>query len=98
MDPMVWLYTALTRADFDGNGAWNLEETVDLPTAVRAATFGSAYANFVEDRRGSLTPGKDADVIVLSRDLFAEDDPQAILETRVTHTVVAGEVVHRAGD
>ncbi len=98
MDPMVWLYTAVTRADLDGNGAWNLEETVDLATAVRAATLGSAYANFVEDRRGSVTPGKDADVVVLSRDLFAGDDPQAILETRVTHTVVAGEVVHRAGE
>ncbi len=98
MDPMVWLYTAVTRADLEGTNAWNLEETVDLPTAVRAATLGSAYANFVEDRRGSLTPGKDADVVVLSRDLFAEDDPRAILETRVTHTVVAGEVVHRAGD
>ena len=98
MDPMVWLYTAVTRADLEGNGAWNLEETVDLATAVRAATLGSAYANFVEDRRGSLTPGKDADVVVLSRDLFAEGDPRAILETRVTHTVVAGEVVHRAGD
>jgi predicted amidohydrolase YtcJ len=96
MDPMAWLYTALTRADLDGNGAWNLEETVDLATAVRAATLGSAYANFVQDRRGSLTPGKDADVVVLSRDLFAEDDPRAILETRVTHTVVAGEVVHWA--
>jgi predicted amidohydrolase YtcJ len=98
MDPMVWLYTALTRADLEGNGAWNLEETVDLAAAVRAATLGSAYANFADDRRGSLTPGKDADVVVLSRDLFAVGDPRAILETGVTHTVVAGEVVHRAGD
>ena len=96
MDPMVWLYTAITRADLEGNGGWNLEETIDLATAVRAATLGSAYANFVDDRRGSLTPGKDADVVVLSRDLFADPDPQAILGTRVTHTVVAGEVVHRA--
>jgi predicted amidohydrolase YtcJ len=98
MDPMVWLYTAVTRADLVGNGAWNLEETVDLAAAVRAATLGSAYANFADDRRGSLTPGKDADVVVLSRDLFAVGDPRAILETGVTHTVVAGEVVHRAGD
>jgi len=45
-----------------------------------------------------LTPGKDADVVVLSRDLFAHDDPRAILETHVTHTVVAGEIVHRAAD
>ncbi|MEP6758617.1 MAG: amidohydrolase family protein [Actinomycetota bacterium] len=98
MDPMTWLYTAITRADLAGNGAWNVQETVDLETAVRAATLGSAFANFVEDRRGSLTPGKDADVVVLSRDLFALEDPRAILDTPVTHTVVAGEVVYRALD
>ncbi len=96
MDPMVWLYTAITRADLEGNGGWNLQEAIDLATAVRAATLGSAYANFVDDRRGSLAPGKDADVAVLSRDLFADPDPQTILETRVTHTVVGGEVVYRA--
>jgi predicted amidohydrolase YtcJ len=98
MDPMTWLYTATTRADLEGNGAWNLEEAVDLETAVRAATLGSAFANFLEDRRGSLRPGKDADVVVLSRDLFGLEEPRAILDTHVTHTVVAGEVVHRADE
>ena len=98
MDPMVWLYTAVTRADLEGNGAWNLEGDGRPHDGGTAATLGSAYANFVEDRRGSLTPGKDADLAVLSRDLFAEDDPRGILETHVTHTVVAGEVVHRAAD
>jgi hypothetical protein len=96
MDPMTWLYTAVTRADLDGNDAWNLDETVDLATAVRAATLGSAYANFVDDTRGTIVPGKDADLVVLSRDLFEPGDPLAILDTQVTHTVVAGEVVHRA--
>ncbi|HLB39735.1 MAG TPA: amidohydrolase family protein [Actinomycetota bacterium] len=96
MDPMIWLYTAVSRADLEGRGAWNVEETVDLAQAVRAATLGSAYANFAEDRRGSIAPGKDADLIVLSRDLFEPGDPRAILDTRVTHTVVAGKVVHRA--
>jgi len=96
MDPMAWLYTAVTRADLEGNGAWNLEESVDLATAVRAATLGSAFANFVDDRRGSLAPGKDADVVVLSEDLFTLADPRSILDTHVTHTLVAGEVVHRA--
>jgi predicted amidohydrolase YtcJ len=96
MDPMTWLYTAVTRADLDGNGAWNVEEAVDLKTAVRAATQGSAFANHLESRRGVLAPGADADVIVLDRDLFEPGDPRAILETRVTHTVVGGEVVYRA--
>jgi hypothetical protein len=96
MDPMTWLYTAVTRADLAGRDAWNLEETIDLPAAVRAATLGSAFANFAEASRGSITPGKDADLVVLSRDLFEPGDPRTILHTRVTHTVVAGEVVHRS--
>jgi predicted amidohydrolase YtcJ len=96
MNPMYWLYTAVTRAAPDGTGAWNLEERVDLATALRAATIGSAFANFADDDRGSLTPGKYADVAVLSRDLFAVNDPREILDTGVTHTVVDGRVVLRA--
>ena len=96
MDPMTWLYTAVTRADLDGNDAWNLEERISLTDAVRAATWGSAYANHLEHRRGSLVAGMDADVVVLDRDLFAGGDPRAILDTHVRTTIVAGEVV--AGD
>ena len=96
MDPMTWLYTAVTRADLLGGGAWNTEETVDLATAVRAATLGSAFANFLEDRRGSIAVGKDADLVVCDRDLFALAEPREILETRVTHTVVDGTIAHRA--
>jgi predicted amidohydrolase YtcJ len=94
MDPLIWLYTACTRANLDGSGAWTPEETVDLPTAIRAATFGSAFANFVEDRRGSIEVGKQADLVVLSRDVFG-DEPSALLETSVDITVVDGEVVYR---
>jgi predicted amidohydrolase YtcJ len=94
MDPMTWLYTAVTRAELDGNGAWNPAEAVDLGTAVRAATAGSAYANHVEDRRGMLADGFDADLIVLDRDLFEPGDPRAILDTHVTHAVVDGVVAH----
>jgi predicted amidohydrolase YtcJ len=96
MNPMTWLYTAVTRADLEGNGAWNTAEAVDLTTAVRAATAGSAYANHLEDRRGMLTPGFDADLIVLDRDLFEPGDPRAILDTHVTHSIVDGAVTSRA--
>ena len=96
MDPLVWLYSACTRADLDGGEAWVPEETLDLPAAIRAATLGSAYANFAEGDRGSLTPGKYADVVVLSRDVFA-DGPAALLDTAVDVTIVGGEVVHRRG-
>jgi predicted amidohydrolase YtcJ len=94
MDPLVWLYTACTRANLDGSDAWIPEETVDLPTAIRAATLGSAFANFVDHERGSIEIGKQADLVVLSRDVFA-DEQAALLETAVDATVVDGEVVHR---
>ena len=95
MDPMAWLYTACTRASPDGTGAWNLDERVDLATALRASTWGSAWSIRAEAERGTLTPGTTADVVVLSRDL-ASADHGAILDTHVTATVVGGEVVHRA--
>jgi hypothetical protein len=94
MDPLIWLYTACTRANLDGSGAWIPEEILDLPTAIRAATFGSAFANFVEDRRGSIQVGKQADLVVLSRDVFAEE-PAALLGTTVDVSIVDGRVVHR---
>ena len=96
MDPLVGIYTAITRADLEGKDAWATEQTVELPTAIRAYTMGSAFANFAGGDRGSITPGKYADLVVLDRDLFTLDDPREILETRVTHTIVGGEVVYRA--
>jgi predicted amidohydrolase YtcJ len=94
MDPLIWLYTACSRANLDGSSAWIPEETVDLLTAIHAATLGSAFANFVDDRRGSIQVGKQADLVMLSRDVFAEE-PAALLDTVVDVTIVDGEVVHR---
>jgi len=93
MDPMIGIYTALTRADLDGTGAWVPEETVDLATAVRAYTLGSAWAIGADSERGSIVPGKTADLAILSHDLTALDDPRALLEVRTERTVVGGEVV-----
>jgi predicted amidohydrolase YtcJ len=93
MDPLVWLYTACTRANLDGSDSWILEQTLDLPTAIRAATLGSAFANFVDQERGSIEVGKQADLVVLSRDVFA-GEPAALLDTTVDVTIVGGEVAH----
>jgi predicted amidohydrolase YtcJ len=95
MDPLVGIYSAITRADLEGNGAWAREETVDLATAISAYTMGGAFANHVEDRRGSIEVGKQADLVVLDRDLFALQEPLEILEARVTHAIVDGEVAYR---
>lgn len=95
MDPLVGMYTAVTRADLRGRDAWTTEQTVGLASAIRAYTMGGAWANHVETDRGSITPGKAADLIVLSEDLFAVE-PAGFLETGVTLTIVGGAVVHDA--
>jgi predicted amidohydrolase YtcJ len=96
MDPLVGIYSALTRARLDGTDAWATEQCVDLETAIRAYTMGGAFANHLEDRRGSIVVGKQADLIVLDRDLFAIEEPAEILDARVTHSVVDGDVVYRS--
>jgi predicted amidohydrolase YtcJ len=95
MDPMIGIYTAVTRKPLGGGEAWMPSETVDVTTAVHGYTMGSAYANFLEHDRGSLTVGKAADFVVLSRDILAiapEEIPGTVCEV----VAVAGEVVHEA--
>jgi predicted amidohydrolase YtcJ len=94
MDPMVGIYSALTRANLDGSEAWVPQETLDLATTLRAYTEGGAYACFAEGDRGSITPGKYADLVLLSEDLLAlEDEPRRILDAHVELTMVGGEIV-----
>jgi predicted amidohydrolase YtcJ len=96
MEPLVGIYSALTRADLHGARAWSTDQTVGLETAIRGYTMGSAFANFADDDRGSIVPGKAADLVVLSEDVFRVD-PADILRASVDLTIVDGEVVHRAG-
>ena len=94
MDPLIGMYTALTRANLDGTDAWVPEETVDLETALRAYTWGSAYSIHAENDRGRLVAGSYADVTVFSGNLFGLD-PLELLEVKATLTMVGGAVVHR---
>lgn len=72
MDPLVGIYSALTRKGLDGQPeeGWIPQQRIDLETAIRAYTINGAYANFVEQNRGSITVGKYADIIMLSDNLF----------------------------
>ena len=96
MDPMAGLYTALTRRGLDGQpaGGWIPEQTIDLETALRAYTIQGAWANHLEASRGSLAPGKYADIVMLDRDLFSVP-PEEILKARAVLTLVGGEEVWR---
>ena len=64
--------------------------------ALRSYTINAAYGAFEEDLKGSLTPGKLADITVLSQDILTVPEEQ-IPATRVEMTIVGGEVVYRAG-
>jgi predicted amidohydrolase YtcJ len=94
LDPLRSLYAAVTRQDERGEppGGWHPEQRLTLAEAVRAYTLGSAAACRAEAVRGSIEPGKEADLVVLSRDPFA-GPPAALLEARVDLTVFAGRVV-----
>jgi predicted amidohydrolase YtcJ len=69
------------------------QEALDLVTALRAYTAGSAYANHCEDRCGTIEVGKDADLVVLDRDIFTADD---VGEVTAILTMVGGDVVYRS--
>jgi predicted amidohydrolase YtcJ len=93
MDPMVGIYTAVTRRPLGGGPAWQPAETVDVRSAIHGYTMGSAYANFLDRERGSLTVGKQADFVVLSRDILSVA-PEQIPGTVAEIVVVGGELVH----
>lgn len=97
-DPLPGLYAAVTRQDRDGlpAGGWQPRERLALPQALAAFTSGAAHAVRLDDRLGRLAPGYWCDVTVLDRDIFKEP-ARALLDTRVTATVVGGQVVWQHG-
>jgi predicted amidohydrolase YtcJ len=95
---MLGLYAAVTRATLDGKnpGAWFPEQKLTLEEAIQAYTMGSAFAEFHEKVKGSLTPGKFADIVVLDSDLFSMAREE-IKDAAVRYTIVGGKVVYEAG-
>jgi predicted amidohydrolase YtcJ len=99
VDPLWGIYSAVTRMDHDGNppGGWRAEQSLTPEEAVRAFTFGSAYASFDEKDAGTIEVGKRADLTVVDRDVLTIS-PREILETRTAMTIVRGKVVYEAGN
>ena len=96
MDPILGIYAAVTRRTLDGKNpsGWVPEQKITVAEALRAYTYGSAYASFEEKLKGTIEPGKLADLAVLSRDILTID-PVSIENVKVALTVVDGKVVHR---
>src|SRR5580765_5595321 len=95
LDPMPGVYAAVTRATLDGKnaGGWIPEEKITLPEAIEAYTMGAAFAEFQESEKGSISPGKLADMVIVSDNIF-NVKPEAIRDVKVTTTIVAGNVVY----
>lgn len=97
LNPMLTLYAATTRATLDGKnpGGWFPEQKLNVAEAVQAYTMGSAYAEFQENDKGSITVGKLADMVILSDDIF-NIDPSKIRDVKVLRTIVGGKTVWNA--
>lgn len=95
LNPLRGLYAAVAREFEDGGpeGGWQPQEKISIEEAIRAYTLGSAYAEREERRKGTLAPGKFADLIVLSRNI-TRGSPREILETEVLLTLVGGKIVY----
>jgi predicted amidohydrolase YtcJ len=97
LNPLEGLKAAVTRQTLDGKhpDGWLPEQKLTLDQAVRAYTVGSAYAEFAEQVKGTITPGKLADLVMLDRDLY-QIEPADIDQARVVLTVMDGQVVWQA--
>lgn len=94
MSPIMGIYAAVTRRTLDGKhpDGWVPEQKITVEEAVRAYTMGSAFASFEEKLKGSIEPGKLADFVVLSDDIFAID-PVKIADVKVVMTMFDGHVI-----
>ena len=95
LDPVLGIYAATTRRTLDGKNpdGWIPEQRITVAQAVHAYTMGSAFAEHQEKIKGSIEPGKLADLVVLSDDIFTIP-PESIQKTKVDLTIFDGKVIY----
>jgi predicted amidohydrolase YtcJ len=96
-EPMIEFYAAVARRDqkgFTGEG-WHPEQALNREQALKVFTIWAARAAFEEDLKGTIEPGKLADLTVLSADIMKIPELD-ILKTRCLMTVINGEIVYRS--
>lgn len=94
IDPIASFYASVTRTTANGE-AFCPEQRMTREEALRSYTINNAYAAFEEELKGSITPGKLADIVVLSKDIMTVPEDE-IPAARVVYTVLGGKVVYRA--
>jgi predicted amidohydrolase YtcJ len=98
LDPLAGIHAAVTRRRTDGSPGpqgWIPQQRLTVEEAVHGYTLGAAHASGEADLKGSLRPGKVADLVVLSHDIFSIE-PMGILDTRVEMTIFDGRIVYEA--
>jgi hypothetical protein len=93
-DPIASFYASVTRIMSDGT-AFFPEQVMSREEALKSYTLQNAYAAFEEDVKGSLSPGKYADIVVLSKDILTVP-PEEIRQAKVVYTIVGGKILYRA--
>ncbi|MCH8987231.1 MAG: amidohydrolase [Chloroflexi bacterium] len=91
-EPLLGIQSCVTRTDSTGK-EWGVSQRVSVEEALRLYTVNGAYASFEEDIKGSIEPGKLADLVVLGRDP-TQVDPFEIKDIQVERTIVGGETVY----
>jgi predicted amidohydrolase YtcJ len=91
--PLVGIYAAVTRKGMSGR-VFGADEAISIEEAIAGYTIKGAYLGFEEDIKGSLEPGKLADMVVLSDDILTID-PEEIMDIEIEQTYVGGELVYQ---
>jgi len=93
-EPMMAIQSMVTRKDFRGR-VWGPSQRISVTEAMRICTVHGAYASFEENVKGTLLPGKLADLVILENDPH-DVDPDAIKDIRIIRTVMGGRTVYEA--
>ena len=90
-EPMMWLQSQVTRTDFNGL-VWGPSQRISVREAIACGTINGARSTFDENNRGSITPGKLADLVVWSRDPL-QTDPHELIKIRPERVMTGGRWV-----
>lgn len=95
IDPLEGLYAAVTRKDRAGEPGegWFPDQRLNMEKAIELYTLGSAYTEFMEDRKGMIKKGYLGDVVIFNEDLMSLP-PERIMSVKVDYTIVGGKVVY----
>ncbi len=96
-NPFLGMWTTITRQPRWTEESFHPEQDITREQAIRLYTINNAYLTFEEDRKGSLEPGKLADLIVLDRDIL-RCPVSEIPEIQVEETFLGGKSIYRKGD